>query len=88
MIRTFRHKGLKAFFKKRSTGGIQTAHAHRLAAMLTRLNQTTNVQGMNLPGREFHPLKGHFSVCVNGNWRMTFTFDGIDAVLVDYQGLH
>jgi len=25
-------------------------------------------------------LKGH----VNGNWRLTFTFEGSDAVLVDY----
>ena len=93
MIKTFRHKSLKAFFEKGNTAGIQTAHAPRLAAMLTRLNETTNAQGMNLPGREFHPLKGrelkgHFSVCVNGNWRMTFTFDGIDAVLVDYQDHH
>lgn len=33
-------------------------------------------------------LKGHFSVRVSGNWRMTFTFDGADAVLVDYQDYH
>ena len=38
-----------------------------------------------LKGRE---LKGHFSVWVNGNWRMTFTFEGTDAVLVDYQDYH
>jgi plasmid maintenance system killer protein len=25
---------------------------------------------------------------VNGNWRMTFTFEGTDAVLVDYQDYH
>ena len=40
---------------------------------------------VSLKGRE---LKGHFSVTVNGNWRMTFTFDGTDAVLVDYQDYH
>jgi proteic killer suppression protein len=38
-----------------------------------------------LKGRE---LKGHFSVWVSGNWRMTFKFDGTDAVLVDYQDYH
>jgi len=27
-------------------------------------------------------------VWVNGNWRMTFTFKGKDAVLVDYQDYH
>ena len=25
---------------------------------------------------------------VNGNWRLTFTFEGEDAVLVDYQDYH
>ena len=49
---------------------------------------------MKLPGWGLHPFKGrefkrHFSVWVNrnlnGNWRMTFTFDGTAAVLVDYQ---
>ena len=25
---------------------------------------------------------------VNGNWRLTFTFEGVHAVLVDYQDYH
>ena len=33
-------------------------------------------------------LKGHWSVWVNSNWRLTFTFEGSDAVLVDYQDYH
>lgn len=93
MIRTFRHKGLKAFFDKGSMAGIQAAHALRLGAMLRRLNEASNAQGMNLPGWGLHSLKGrdlkgHCSVWVSGNWRMTFTFDGKDAVLVDYQDYH
>jgi proteic killer suppression protein len=93
MIKTFRHKGLKAFFESGSMAGIQAAHAARLARMLSRLNQATSEQDMNLPGWRLHPLKGrelknHFSVWVNGNWRMTFTFDGKDAELVDYQDYH
>ncbi len=73
--------------------GIQPAHAPRLAAMLRRLNETTNAKGMNLPGWRLHPLTGrelagHWSVWVNGNWRMTFTFEGENAVLVDYQDYH
>jgi toxin HigB-1 len=27
-------------------------------------------------------------VWVNGNWRLTFAFEGEDAVLVDYQDYH
>ena len=33
-------------------------------------------------------LADHWSVWVNGNWRMTFTFEGQDATLVDYQDYH
>ena len=31
---------------------------------------------------------GGYSVSVNGNWRLTFTFEGEDAILVDYQDYH
>ena len=47
---------------------------------------------MNLPGWKLHPLggdlAGHYSVWVNANWRVTFTFEGTNAVLVDYQDYH
>ena len=72
--------------------GIQPAHAPRLAAMLSRLNEAANASTMNLPGWGMHSLsgkpKGHYSVKVNGNWRMTFKFEGMDAILVDYQDYH
>ncbi len=45
-----------------------------------------------MPGWELHPLggdlTGHYSVKVNGNWRVTFTFDNGDAILVNYQDYH
>lgn len=44
---------------------------------------------MNRPGWHWHSLKGslagHWSVSVNGNWRLTFTSENDDAVLVEYQ---
>jgi len=92
MIKTFQHKGLKAFFEQGTVAGIQPVRAPRLSAMLRRLDVATDPQGMNLPGWNLHPLKGdlkgHFSVQVSGNWRMTFMFDDGDAVLVDYQDYH
>ena len=38
--------------------------------------------------RKGRDLKGHFSVWVSGNRRITFTFDGRDTVLVDYLDCH
>ncbi|WP_442592604.1 type II toxin-antitoxin system RelE/ParE family toxin [Parapusillimonas sp. JC17] len=48
---------------------------------------------MDVPGWRLHPLRGadlqrHWSGWVNGNWRLTFAFEGQDAVLVDYQDYH
>ena len=92
MIKSFRHKGLQAFFERGSKAGIQAAHAPKLARQLARLDQAQQPQDMNLPGWALHSLQGnlagHWSVSVNGNWRMTFTFEGVDAVLVDYQDYH
>ena len=43
-------------------------------------------------GWKLHRLKGNlkslWAVWVNGNWRITFTFEGEDAILVDYQDYH
>lgn len=92
VITSFRHKGLQAFFEHGSKAGIQPAHAPKLARQLARLDQAQQPQDMNLPGWGLHSLHGnldgHWSVSVNGNWRLTFTFEGIHAVLVDYQDYH
>ena len=92
MIKDFRHKGLRRFFKTGATTGIQTTHAKRLGRQLSRLDQAGSQNDMNVPGWDLHPLKGklkgHWSVSVSGSWRMTFKFDDGDAVLVDYQDYH
>ena len=92
MIKTFRHKGLEAFFRKGSKAGIQPHHASKLRAMLTMLDNAKQADDMNAPGWKLHLLTGnlakHYSVTVNGNWRMTFTFDGENAELVDYLDYH
>ena len=92
MIKSFKHKGLERFFVKGSTSGIQSAHSKRLRLILGRLHAATAPQDMNLPGLFFHQLsgkyRGRFSVRVNGNWRITFKFDGPDATIVDYEDYH
>ena len=92
MVKSFEHKGLQAFFETGSKAGIQPHHAPKLARLLARLDAAKAPEDMNLPGWRLHPLvgglAGHYSVSVNGNWRLTFRFDGGDAVLVDYQDYH
>ena len=92
MIRTFRHRGLERFFRTGSKAGIQPKHAKRLRLQLGRLDAAGVPADMDLPGWRLHPLKGelagHWAVWVDENWRMTFTFEGTDAILVDYQDYH
>jgi len=92
VIRSYRHKGLKLFAETGSKAGIQPMHAARLKRLLTALNVANRPGDMDAPGNNLHPLKaeftGHWSVKVNGNWRLTFSFEGEDVVLVDYQDYH
>jgi proteic killer suppression protein len=92
MIKSFRHVGLEKFFKTGSKAGIQPAHAKKLTILLGTLDEAAEPSTMDAAGWGFHPLKGdlsgHYSVKVNGNWRMTFRFEGEDAILVDYQDYH
>ena len=88
MIQDFAHKGLQAFFTTGSKAGIQPAHAPKLRRQLAQLDLAAAPADMNLPGWKLHPLKGElagrWSVWVNGNWRLTFTFEGGHATVVDY----
>lgn len=89
MIRSWRHKGLKDFFETGSRKGIQPHHAKRLQRQLAQLDVAVSAQDMNFPGWRLHALTdGDWSIWVNGSWRVTFRFDGEDAILVDYRDYH
>jgi len=92
MIRSFKHKGLERLFHKDERRGVNPKHAAKLARVLDRLDASAGPQDMNLPGYRLHELsgkeKGNWSVWVTGNWRVTFQFDGPDAVAVDYRDYH
>lgn len=92
MIKTFKHKGLEDFFENGSKAGIRPDHASKLSRQLSRLDAAKSPADMNIPGWKLHSLSGeladHYSVTVNANWRLTFMFEGEDAILVDYQDYH
>jgi proteic killer suppression protein len=92
MIRSFKHRGLEKFYETGSKAGIQPTHANRLEKLLTALDAADNVAAMDAPGWNLHSLQGsltgHWSVKVNGNWRLTFRFIAGDAEVVDYQDYH
>jgi toxin HigB-1 len=57
-----------------------SAESCELSLRVLRLDGVTSALDMNLPGWDWHPLKdalaGHWAVSVNGNWPLTFTFEG------------
>ena len=89
MIKSFRHKGLQRFFETGNKSGIQAAHATKLRLLTAALDQAIKPEDLSAASWALHPLKGdlkgHRALTVNGNWRIVFTFEGQDAVLVDYR---
>lgn len=92
MIQSFRHKGLRKFFESGNVAGVQPAHAKRLRMLLAALDTALSIDDMNVPGFRLHPLKGEgrgrWSVCVNGNWRLTFELRDGHAYVLDYEDYH
>jgi proteic killer suppression protein len=92
VIRSFKHKGLDAFFRTGSKAGIQPAHAAKLRVQLTALDFAKRVEDLSAPGWRLHPLKGdlkgYYSITVNGNWRLIFKFNNGEAELIDYLDYH
>ena len=92
MIKSFRHAGIERFFTTGSKAGINPTHAEKLANRLQVLDFAKSEADMNMPGWGLHKLtgdlRGHWAVKISGNWRLTFTFERENAILVDYRDYH
>ena len=92
MIKTFRSKALADLWSKGRTAKIDVKMHKRILIRLDRLDAATAPEQMNLPGFDFHALKGfvpaRYTVHVNGPWCITFEFDSGDAFRVDFEQYH
>ncbi|MBA2635133.1 MAG: type II toxin-antitoxin system RelE/ParE family toxin [Sphingomonas sp.] len=92
MIRSFRSKALSRYAGRGDRSRLSVANIARLDGILARLDSASAPGDMNLPGWRFHPLKGdskgRFAVDASGNWRVTFGWDGHDAIDVDLEDYH
>jgi len=92
VIVSFRHKGMRLLYETGSAKGVQAAHKMKLLRILAAIDVAVAPAELTLPAYRLHPLKGdmagHWSIWVNGNWRVTFRFVGADTELVDYQDYH
>jgi proteic killer suppression protein len=92
VIVSFRHKGLERLYRDGSKRGVQAAHVPKLLRILSALDVAQTSEDLTIPSFKTHPLRGdlagHWSIWVNGNWRVTFRFVDNDVELVDYQDYH
>lgn len=92
MIKSFKHKVLQKLFVHDDRSKINPNHILKIIRILDRLDASVSPQDMNLPGYKLHELTGKqkeiWTVWISGNWRITFQFDGNDAINVDYLDYH
>ncbi len=92
MIRSFKHRGLKALYDGRTARRLAPEQVDKLRDILAVLDRSRTAQDMDLPGFRLHALKGvlkgRYAVSVSGNWRVIFRFEDGHAIDVDYVDYH
>ncbi len=91
MIATFKHKGLKELFETGKSAKVDARLHQRCSDVLDAIEAAVNQQDLNLPGFNFHPLRGkpvRYSMHVNGPWAITFEWDAPKASRVDLEQYH
>jgi toxin HigB-1 len=92
VIRSFRSKALRQFAKTGESRRLSVQKQGRIRLILNALEAATQPEDLNLPGLRFHRLMGDragtYAVSVSGNWRITFRWDGEEAVDVDLEDYH
>lgn len=89
---SLRHKGLESLYRGGSKKGVQSAHVGKLLRILSVLDVAQSPEDLAISSFRTHQLRGdlagHWSIWVNGDWRVTFRFVETDVELVDYRDYH
>lgn len=92
VIASFRSKALERYWERNDAKGVRADWRNKVRIILSRLDAATEPGQMNLPGFGFHPLSGdkdgRYAVTVSRNWRITFGWDGEDAIEVELEDYH
>ena len=92
MIKSFRNKALAELWSTGRTSKANASLQKRLLIRLDRLDAAKSPSELNLPGFDFHPLKGfdpvRYMIHVNGPWCITFEFQAGDVFRLDLEQYH
>lgn len=91
MIVSFRSKALRRFWEDDERGGLRPDLIERIDDLLELIDLAETPEDTNAPGSQFHGLQGRpkrYALSVNKNWRITFGWDGLNAIDVDLVDYH
>lgn len=92
MITKFKHAGLKRYFETGKPTGIPADMVDRIRFRLNALDRAKELRDVNLPGFDFHQLKGdrkgEFAIKITKNYRITFKFEDGQVIDVGLEGYH
>jgi toxin HigB-1 len=92
MIKSFRHKGLRRLFEGDDGSKLPPELLTRIRVILSALQASEEIEGMNVPTFRLHSLKGDlksfYAVTVRANWRIVFRFEYGNAFDVDFVDYH
>ena len=84
-------RSIAELFERGSSRKVRQDLQSRSMRRLDALDQAESLTDMNVPGFNFHGLKGvpnRFSIHVNGPWCITFEWEDSDAPKVDLELYH
>ena len=91
MVVSFRHKGLAELYQTGKTRKIGAEYVRKCARILQLLDAASQPANMNVIGFRLHALQGdpkRWSVHVSANYRVTFGWEGENAIDVDLEDYH
>lgn len=92
MIGSFRSKALKRYWIKGDRAAVSATYRDKIDILLNALDAAPNPGQMAFPGSGFHALTGNlagrYALTVSRNWRITFAWDGDDAIDLDLEDHH
>ena len=92
MLRSIRHRGLQRFWTRGDASGLRPDWTAKIGRLMDALDLARKPQDLAIIGIGFHALrgnlKGRYAMTVSRNWRLTFGWDGEDAIEVDLEDYH
>jgi proteic killer suppression protein len=92
VIASFRHKPLRDLWRAGYSAKIDKRLHKRILERLDALDSSGRPEDMNIPGYDFHSLRGfkpkRYTVHVNGTICITFEFKEGEALQVDLENYH